>query len=147
MSFWNSLAFSMTQKMLAIWSPIHLPFLNPAWTSGSSWVGGKKSVLNTFHYPSLSTSFINFNAYEAYFEFYLLSNHCLFAFFLIGKAHLPDSQTTCYHYRIWEACDQGLRRYSLKIWYTILKVSIKITLLFKQRRRWCLFSLDLNLGI
>ena len=34
--FWNSLAFSMFQQMLPIWSLVHLPFLNPAWTSGSS---------------------------------------------------------------------------------------------------------------
>ena len=31
--FWNSLAFSMIQWMLAIWSLVLLPFLNPAWTS------------------------------------------------------------------------------------------------------------------
>ena len=36
MFFWNSLAFSMIQQMLAIWSLVPLPFLNPAWTSGSS---------------------------------------------------------------------------------------------------------------
>ena len=36
MFFWNSLAFSMIQRMLAIWSPVPLPFLNPAWTSRSS---------------------------------------------------------------------------------------------------------------
>ena len=35
--FWNSLAFSMIQRMLAIWSLVPLPFLNPVWTSGSSW--------------------------------------------------------------------------------------------------------------
>ena len=35
--FWNSLAFSMIQRMLAIWSPVPLPFLNPTCTSGSSW--------------------------------------------------------------------------------------------------------------
>ena len=34
--FWNSLAFLMIQWMLAIWSLVPLPFLNPAWTSGSS---------------------------------------------------------------------------------------------------------------
>ena len=33
---WNSLAFLMIQCMLAIWSLVPLPFLNPAWTSGSS---------------------------------------------------------------------------------------------------------------
>ena len=36
MVFWNSLAFSMIQRMLEIWSLVPLPFLNPAWTSGSS---------------------------------------------------------------------------------------------------------------
>ena len=36
MFFWNSLAFSVIQKMLVIWSLVPLPFLNP-WTSGSSW--------------------------------------------------------------------------------------------------------------
>ena len=36
MFFWNSLAFLMIQQMLAIRSLIPLPFLKPAWTSGSS---------------------------------------------------------------------------------------------------------------
>ena len=35
--FWNFLAFLMIQRMLAIWSLVPLPLLNPAWTSGSSW--------------------------------------------------------------------------------------------------------------
>ena len=33
---WNSLAFSMIQQMLAIWSLVPLPFLNPASTYGIS---------------------------------------------------------------------------------------------------------------
>ena len=36
MFFWNSFAFLMIQQMLAISSLVPLPFLNPAWTSGSS---------------------------------------------------------------------------------------------------------------
>ena len=36
MFFWNSLAFSMIQQMLASWSLVPLPFQKPAWTSGSS---------------------------------------------------------------------------------------------------------------
>ena len=36
MFFWNSLAFSVIQWMLAIWSLVLHLFLNPAWTSGSS---------------------------------------------------------------------------------------------------------------
>ena len=35
--FWDSLAFLMIQRMLASWSLVPLPFLNPSWTSGSSW--------------------------------------------------------------------------------------------------------------
>ena len=34
MFFWNCLAFSVTQRM---WSLVPLPFLNPVWTSESSW--------------------------------------------------------------------------------------------------------------
>ena len=36
MFFWNTFAFSMIQRMLATWSLIPLPFLNPAHTSGST---------------------------------------------------------------------------------------------------------------
>ena len=37
MFFWNSLTFWMIQRMLAIWFLVPLTFLNPAWTSVSSW--------------------------------------------------------------------------------------------------------------
>ena len=37
MFFWHSLVFSMIEWMLAIWSLVPLSFLNPSWTSGSSW--------------------------------------------------------------------------------------------------------------
>ena len=36
--FWNSPGFLMIQQILAIWSLVPLPFPNPAWTSGSSWL-------------------------------------------------------------------------------------------------------------
>ena len=37
MFFWKSRAFSIIKLMLAIWFLVPLPFLTPAWTSGSSW--------------------------------------------------------------------------------------------------------------
>ena len=37
MFFWNSLAFTVIQGMLASWSLVPLTFPNPAWTCGSSW--------------------------------------------------------------------------------------------------------------
>ena len=46
--FSGTLAFSMIQQMLAIWSLVPLPFLNPAWTPGISWL--KPSLENFEHY-------------------------------------------------------------------------------------------------
>ena len=44
MCFWNSLAFSMTQWMLAIWSLVPFPFLNSASTSEwLYWLSGHES--------------------------------------------------------------------------------------------------------
>ena len=37
MFLWNFLVFSVIQWMVVIWSLVSLPFLKPAWTSGSSW--------------------------------------------------------------------------------------------------------------
>ena len=49
--FWNSHDFSMIQWMLAIWSLVLLPFLNPAWTSGRLEISSKKirDTKGTFH--------------------------------------------------------------------------------------------------
>ena len=38
MYFWNSFAFSMSQRMLAIWSLLPLPFRNSNFTSGNAQV-------------------------------------------------------------------------------------------------------------
>ena len=49
----NSLAFSMIQQTLAIWSVVPLPFLKPAWASGSSWFmysWMKPGLENSEHY-------------------------------------------------------------------------------------------------
>ena len=49
--FWKSLAFSMIQQMRVIWSLLLLPFLNPVWTSGSSWFTYVKPSWENFeHY-------------------------------------------------------------------------------------------------
>ena len=49
--FWKFLNFSMIQQMLAFWSLVLLPFLNPAWTSGSSRFTLLKPGLENFkHY-------------------------------------------------------------------------------------------------
>ena len=50
MFFWNSRAF-LIQWMLAIWSLVPLPFLNPAWTTGKD--PGERSNDPTRHCPGL----------------------------------------------------------------------------------------------
>ena len=54
--FWNSLAFSTIQWMLAVWSLVPLAFLKPAWTSGSS---------QFTYYSSLTSPKENFGHYFA----------------------------------------------------------------------------------
>ena len=53
--FLNSLAFLMIQWMLAIWSLVPLPFLNPAWIAGSSRFTLLKPGLENFehHFTSM----------------------------------------------------------------------------------------------
>ena len=49
--FWNSLPFSMIQWMLAIWSPVSLPFINPVCTLNFSvHVMLKPNLKNFEHY-------------------------------------------------------------------------------------------------
>ena len=50
MFFWNSLALSMIQQMLGVWSLVPLPFLKPAWTSGTVYVLLKPGLENFEHY-------------------------------------------------------------------------------------------------
>ena len=50
MFFWNSLASSMMQSMLAIWSLVPLHFLNPAYTSGNSKFMCWRRILKDFEH-------------------------------------------------------------------------------------------------
>ena len=77
MLFWNSLAFSMIQRMLAIWSLVPLPFLKPAWTSGSS----------QFTYWLLKPGLENF---EHYFTSLWDECNCVVVWAFFGIAFLWD---------------------------------------------------------
>ena len=90
--FWNSLAFLVTPRMLAIWSLVPLPFLNPAWTSRSSWfthwiycsppqkTGWKKLV--TFALQANPSIYIWTDTEKHSFKFDVLSNFASVAFVL-----------------------------------------------------------------
>ena len=90
MFFWNSLAFSMIQWMLAVWSLVPLPFLKPAWTSGS--VG--------FHIL-LKPGLKNF---EHYFASVWDERNCsvVWAFFGIGMK--TDLFQSCGHCWVFQIC-------------------------------------------
>ena len=85
MFFWNSLAFSMIQRMLAIWS---LPFLNLAYTSGSSWFMYCWSP--AWRILSITLLACEMSAIECYFE-----NSLALPFFGVGKK--SDLFQSCGH--------------------------------------------------
>ena len=67
--FWNSLAFSMIQQMMSIWSLVPLPFLKPSWTSGSSQVMYCWSL--AWRILSITLPACEMSAIVRYFEHYL----------------------------------------------------------------------------
>ena len=110
--FWKSLAFSMIQQMLAIWSLVLLPFLNPAWTSGGSWFTNCWSlawrILNftllvcEMSAINLSTPFIFLQMLRWFsVSFY---NKIIRKFHknLYGALFLPYQATFVLHPRFWE---------------------------------------------
>ena len=78
MFFWNSLAFSMIQWMLAIWSLVPVPFLNPAWTYGI-W----KFLVYVLMKPSLKN-------FEHYFTSVWDECNCVVVWAFFGIAFLWD---------------------------------------------------------
>ena len=55
-------SFFMIQRMLAIWSLVPLPFLKPAWTSGSSWFMWTNPHMNVSLKPGLENFEHYFNS-------------------------------------------------------------------------------------
>ena len=103
MFFWNSLAFLTVQWMLAVWSLVPLPFLNPAWTSGSSCHVLLKSGLENFeHYFA---SLWDECSCEVVWTFFVIA--CLGIgmktdlFQSCGRWHIECSTSTTSSFRIW----------------------------------------------
>ena len=95
MFFWNSLAFSMIQQMLTIWSPAPLPFLNPA---GNIW----KSSVHVLLKPSLKDFEHNLTSMQN-------EHNCtvVWAFFgiaLFGIGMKTDLFQLCGHCWVFQIC-------------------------------------------
>ena len=94
MFFWNCLAFLMIQQMLAIWSLVPLPFLKPAWTSGSSQfttpgVYSNSCPLNQWCHPTISSSVIPFSSHLQSFS--SSGSFQISKFFKSGGQNIRDS--------------------------------------------------------
>ena len=87
--------FSMIQWMLAIWSLLLLPFLNPAWTSGSSWFTYRWSL--TWRILSIILLVCEMTAIVWYFE------HSL-ALLFFGIGIKTDLFQSCGHCRVFQIC-------------------------------------------
>ena len=91
MFFWNSLAFSMIQWLLAIWCLVPLPFLKRAWTSGSSWF---------IHCWSLAWRILSITLLAC--EMSAIVHSLALPFFGIGmKTDLFHSCGHCWIFQIW----------------------------------------------
>ena len=108
MFFWNSLALSMIQQMLAIWSLVPLPFLKPAWTSGSSWFTLllKPGLENVEHYFTSMWDECNYVVVWAFFgigmktDLFQSCDHC-WVFQICW--HIECSTFTASSFRIWNS--------------------------------------------
>ena len=104
---WNPLAFCMIQQMLAVSSLVHLPFQNPACTSGSSWFTYWWSL--AWKILSITLLACEMNTILRYFEY---------SFFGIGmKTDLFQSWGHCWVFQIcWHVECSTLTASSFRIW-------------------------------
>ena len=111
MFFWNSLAFSVIQWMLAILSLVPLPFLNPAWTSRCSWFTDCWNL--TWRILSISLLPCEMSAIVCLFEHSLA-----LPFFGIGmKTDLFQSCGHCWVFQIcWHTDWSTFTTSSFRIW-------------------------------
>ena len=117
MFYWNSLAFSVIQWLLAIWSLLSLPFLNPACTSRSSQFTCCWSLV----WRILS---INLLAYEMSAIVWLFEHSLTLPFFGIGmKTDLFQSCGHCWVFQIcWHIECSTLIASSFRIWNSLVGI-------------------------
>ena len=95
MFFWNSLAFSMIQRMLLIWSLVPLPFLKQAWKSGSSQFAYCSSL--AWRILSITLLACKVSTTVQYFE------HSL-ALLFFGVGRQTDLFQSCGHCWVFQIC-------------------------------------------
>ena len=111
MFFWNSLAFSMIQQMLAVWHLVPLSFLNPACTSGIFQFTYCRNL--AWRILSITLLACEMNTVVLWFEHSLA-----LPFFGIGmKTDLFQSCNHCWVFQIsWHIECSTLLPFSFRIW-------------------------------
>ena len=118
MFFWNSLAFSVMQQMLAIWSLVPLPLLNPAWTSASLWFAYYWRL--AWRILSITLLACEMSAIVWWFE-----NSLALPFFKTGrKTDLFHFCDHCWVFQIWWHTERStFTASSFRIWNNITGIS------------------------
>ena len=116
--FWNSLAFLMIQQMLVILSLVPLPFLNPAWTSGSS------RIVHVLLKPGLENFEHYFTSMWDECNCVVVEHSIALPFFGIGmKADLFQSCGHCWVFQIcWHIECSTVTASSLRIWNSSTRI-------------------------
>ena len=118
----KSLAFTMIQRMLAVWSLVPLPFLNPAYTSGIS----QFTYCWSLAWRILSIALLSCEMSAIVWQF----GHSLaLSFFRIGmKTDLFQSCGHCWVFQIcWHIECSTLTASSFRIWNSSAGISITST--------------------
>ena len=95
MLFWNSLAFSMIQLMLAAWSLNPLPFLIPACTSRSFW---------SLYCWSLALRILSTTLLACEMSTIVQQFECSLALPFLGIGRKTDLFQSCGHCRVFPIC-------------------------------------------
>ena len=98
MFLWNYLVFSMIQRMLAIGPLVPLPFLNPAYIFGNSWITNCWSLV--WRILSITLLACEVSATEQQFE-----NSLVLPFFGIG---MKTDNSNSHSWEVISYCDFGL---------------------------------------
>ena len=127
--FWNSFAFLMIQRMLPIWSLVPIPFLNPAWTSGSS---------RFTYYWSLAQRILRINLLECEMRtiVWWFEHSLTLPFSGIGmKTDLFQSRGHCCVFQIcWHIECNTFTASSVRIWNSSTRKTIYFTVINKMKK-------------
>ena len=144
MFFWNSLAFSMLQQMLAIWFLVPLPFLNSPWSSGSLvHVQLKPSLENFEHYFATLWDKCNCMVVWTFFgiaflrtgmktDLFQSCGHC-WVFQICW--HIECSTFTASYFRIWNS-STGILSPPLALFIVMLPKALLTSLSRMSGSRW-----------